>query len=177
MSYTSNFFLNKDISNLKTNVNEMILRFKFFDAKLKKSDKIYKTNNEEINNLRVSVNEKIDKELSSMNNMVVDIISDIQHIRSDLDELISKADLLENYEEKKEKVVKIINEQKYDKYKDTIDFLKSLEIDEEYKDLVIKLGCKKKDDLKLFSEEELKNEGFLLLHARKILLTLNDSKK
>ena len=96
--------------------------------------------------------------------MMVDVISDVQFIRRELDAL----------KENKitEQIIQVENKtlsEKKDKAKEVLEFLESLDFDNKYDELVINLGCKSKEDLKLFTEEELVNSGFLLLHARKIL--------
>jgi hypothetical protein len=157
-------YLNRDISSIKTSLNDINVKILDHTEQLKYFNDIQKTINGDNSKYKSELDKKINKDISSITDMMVDVISDVQFIRRELDAL----------KENKitDEIIQVENKtltEKKDKAKDVLDFLESLDFENKYDVLVINLGCKSKEDLKLFTEEELVKSGFLLLHARKVL--------
>lgn len=164
MAYVSGNYLNRDISSIKTSLNDMNVKILDHNEQLKFFNDKHKKINLDNTKFKTDLDKKVNKEISSITDMMVDVISDVQFIRRELDAL------KEN--KMTEQIIQLENKtltEKKDKAKEVLEFLESLDFDNKYDELVINLGCKSKEDLKLFTEEELVKSGFLLLHARKIL--------
>ena len=164
MAYVNGVYLNRDISSIKTSLNEINVNILDHTEQLKYFNDIQKTINGDNAKYKSELDKKINKDISSITDMMVDVISDVQFIRRELDAL----------KENKitEEIIKVENKtltEKKDKAKEVLEFLESLDFENKYDELVINMGCKSKEDLKLFTEEELVKSGFLLLHARKVL--------
>lgn len=164
MAYVNGVYLNRDISSIKTSLNEINVKILDHTEQLKYFNDIQKTINGDNAKYKSELDKKINKDISSITDMMVDVISDVQFIRRELDAL----------KENKitEEIIKVENKtltEKKDKAKEVLEFLESLDFENKYDELVINMGCKSKEDLKLFTEEELVKSGFLLLHARKVL--------
>lgn len=157
-------YLNRDISSIKTALNDVNVKILDHTEQLKYFNDIQKIINGDNAKYKSELDKKINKDISSITDMMVDVISDVQFIRRELDAL----------KENKitEEIIQVENKsltEKKDKAKDVLEFLESLDFENKYDELVINMGCKSKEDLKLFTEEELVKSGFLLLHARKVL--------
>jgi len=164
MAYVNGVYLNRDISSIKTSLNEINVKILDHTEQLKYFNDIQKTINGDNAKYKSELDKKINKDISSITDMMVDVISDVQFIRRELDAL----------KENKitEEIIQVENKtltEKKDKAKEVLEFLESLDFENKYDELVINMGCKSKEDLKLFTEEELVKSGFLLLHARKVL--------
>jgi hypothetical protein len=164
MAYVNGVYLNRDISSIKTSLNEINIKILNHTEQLKYFNDIQKTINGDNAKYKSELDKKINKDISSITDMMVDVISDVQFIRRELDAL----------KENKitEEIIQVENKtltEKKDKAKEVLEFLESLDFENKYDELVINMGCKSKEDLKLFTEEELVKSGFLLLHARKVL--------
>ena len=169
MSRVPQHFLIKDIANIKTNCSDINIKLRYFDEQFKYfNEKIEVVNMENII-FRKDTDSRIDKSLSDINNMLVDLISEVQSIKSDVEFLNEKTNDIDNLDNviKSKKVE--INKDIKERCKDVLNFLEKLGFGETYHNKVIELGCKTKEDLKLFKEDELISYGFILLHARKIL--------
>lgn len=185
MSYISQLQLNRDLSLLKTNFKDISMKVMTYDKQFKIYNKLHKEFENNIFQSQKDVRKDFDKSLSSMNEMLVDLITEVQSLRRDFDDLDIISRTVEDIENIKSEVRKELEDMvgvtkknieksdndKREKAKDVIDFLQSLDLEEDYSDIVIKLGCKTPEDLKLFTEKELIDEGFMLLHARKVLKT------
>tara|TARA_Y100000389_G_C17259030_1_gene412028 strand:- start:123 stop:641 length:519 start_codon:yes stop_codon:yes gene_type:complete len=169
MSHVPQHFLIKDLANIKTNCSDINIKLRHFDEQFKYFNGKIKVINKENIVFRKDTDSRIDKSLSDINNMLVDLISEVHSIKSEVEFLNEKTNEIDNLD-------KVINSKKIEinkdikeKCKDVLKFLENLGFGEIYHNKVIELGCKTKEDLKLFKEDELVSYGFMLLHARKVL--------
>ena len=105
--------------------------------------------------------------------MLIDTISELQSLKQQVDNLEMNFKDIDKKIEIHNKTQTEITENQLETAKSIIEFLESMNLKDKYLDIVLELGCNDKKDLLFFKEEELVKNGFLLLHARKILSTLN----
>ena len=164
MSYLNQIHLNKDIAVLKSIYKDIEMEIKNYDNRFKYIMKLNKTLKKEIMNNNFMIEKKLDENLSTFNDMLVDVISDLQMIKLDIEELKTKKEFIIKNEEKEKENIEL-----FDKHKEVIEYIENLGFDKNYRDIIYSLDCKTVEDIKMFQENELVNAGFLLLHARKIL--------
>ena len=172
MSYINHNFLKKDISNLKTNMNDVNIKILEYGEQFKILKGTQKIVSDSMLATREEIEKKVDDSISSMNEMLVDLITDVQSLRRDFDELDFFNKSREDKEAEKELTKKQLQDDSIMK-RDTIKlvsaFLKKLNLSQDYTNIVVNLGCKTHSDLILFKEDELLEYGFKLLDVRKIL--------
>ena len=164
MSYLNQIHLNKDIAVLKSIYKDIEMEIKNYDNKIKYIINLNKTLKKEIMKNNFLIEKKLDENLSTFNDMLVDVISDLQMVKIDIEELKTKKEFIIKNEEKEKENIEL-----FDKHKEVIEFIENLGLDKNYRDIIYSLDCKTVEDIKMFQENELVNAGFLLLHARKIL--------
>ena len=147
MAYVSGNYLNRDISSIKTSLNDINVKILDHNEQLKFFNDKHKKINLDNTKFKLDLDKKVNKEISSITDMMVDVISDVQFIRRELDALKENKVI--------EEIIQVENKtltEKKDKAKDVLDFLESLEFDNKYDELVINMGCRSKEDLKLGDE-------------------------
>ena len=175
MSFTNNFLLNKELSQIKTFNSELNLKIISQNAILNEYQTHFRLLKKNMDELKKNTKKKIDSEVSQITNIIVDVIQDVQNLKMDFDDLVLKLNEFKDINNEKIENEEQSNEKKLEECKDIIDFLKTNNFDEKYISIVINLGCKKKEDLTYFSEEELIESGFLKLHSRQILKLLTNN--
>ena len=175
MSFTNNFLLNKELSQIKTFNSELNLKIISQNAILNEYQTHFRFLKKNMDELKKNTKKKIDSEVSQITNIIVDVIQDVQNLKMDFDDLVLKLNEFKDINNEKIENEEQSNEKKLEECKDIIDFLKTNNFDEKYISVVINLGCKKKEDLTYFSEEELIESGFLKLHSRQILKLLTNN--
>ena len=87
MAYVNGVYLNRDISSIKTSLNEINVKILDHTEQLKYFNDIQKTINGDNAKYKSELDKKINKDISSITDMMVDVISDVQFIRRELDAL------------------------------------------------------------------------------------------
>ena len=122
MAYVSGNYLNRDISSIKTSLNDINVKILDHNEQLKFFNDKHKKINLDNTKFKLDLDKKVNKEISSITDMMVDVISDVQFIRRELDAL------KEN--KVNEEIIQVENKtltDKKDKAKNVLEFLESLE--------------------------------------------------
>ena len=164
MSAINQVYLNRDLAQLKTNLQDITMKVKGHEERFNFFNDLQVNIQKEHIKTKVALDSKLHESLASINDMLVDLISDVQMIRREMDDLQDNKVEVEIIEKKQ-----IEDGDKREKAKPVLEYIKSIDFDNDYDDIIMNLGCKTKDDIKMFSEKELIESGFLKLHARKIL--------
>ena len=164
MSYLNQIHLNKDIALLKSTHKDLGMQIRNYDSKFNYLIRLNKSLKKEIVDNNFIIDKKLDDNLSTLNDMLVDVISDIQMIKIEIEQLKTNKELVVTNEIKKKENIDLL-----EKHKEVLDFINNLGFDKDYNDIIYSLDCKTIEDIKMFQEDELVKSGFLLLHARKIL--------
>lgn len=168
----NNVYLNMDLSAIKNDINLLKHKTKNQDDLVNSLNSFISDSKRIISSVNNNITTQVESKTKLFNTMLIDTISELQLLKQQVDKLEkmfktidSKIDVFNHRKTE-------IQTNNLEESKSVIDFLETMDLKDKYLDTVIKLGCKDKGDLLFFKEDELVNNGFLLLHARKILSNL-----
>ena len=171
----NNVYLNMDLSAIKNEITLLKHKCKNQDDLVNGLNSFIMDSKKIIGSVNDNISTQIESKMQIFNKMIIDTISELQSLKQKVDYISSHfKDIEKKVEQHNHKTVEI-EENKLKEAESVITFLESMNFKDKYLEIVLNLGCKDKKDLSFFKEEELVSNGFLLLHARKILSTLNSS--
>lgn len=173
----NNVYLNMDLSSIKNDITLLKHKSKNQDDLVNGLNSFIMDSKKIIGSVNSNISTQIESKMQIFNKMIIDTISELQSLKQKVDYIDSHfKDIEKKVEEHNQKTVEI-EENKIIEAQSVIEFLESMDFKDKYMEIVLNLGCKDKQDLSFFKEEELVNNGFLLLHARKILSILSSAEQ
>lgn len=169
----NNVYLNMDISAMKSDINLLKQKSKNQDDLVNGLNSFISDSKRIISSVNQNISTQVETKTKLFNTMLIDTISELQSLKQQVDNLEMNFKDIDKKIEIHNKTQTEITENQLETAKSIIEFLESMNLKDKYLDIVLELGCNDKKDLLFFKEEELVKNGFLLLHARKILSTLN----